>query len=314
MNKNILILSAGRRVELLEIFKQSLIDKRDIKVFTADSNPKLSPACRINNHTFKLPKCSEKRYIKELLSRSLKNNIRVIIPTIDDELSILAANKEKFQKYKIEIIISDLKFIEKSNDKIQTKFIFDDLNIKYPKIYNVNNLKFPCINKPIKGSSSKDIKVLKSFSDLTINILKNKKNYFSKYINKYSEFSADLYFSKDSCLKAISVRERLEIRNGEVVKSITNKLLTNKLYKYFKKIEGAKGPINIQFFYNKKKKDIYGIEINPRLGGGCTLSIRAGLNYPNLILNEYLFNKSVNDLKKINKNILMLRYDKDITI
>ena len=41
MEKNILILSAGRRVELLEIFKN--LEKNSlIKIFTADSYPNFS--------------------------------------------------------------------------------------------------------------------------------------------------------------------------------------------------------------------------------------------------------------------------------
>ena len=67
MEKNILILSAGRRVELLEVFKKSLKKNSLIKIFTADSNPNFSPACKTNKYSFKLPKCKEKRYTKELL-------------------------------------------------------------------------------------------------------------------------------------------------------------------------------------------------------------------------------------------------------
>ena len=76
------------------------------------------------------------------------------------------------------MIISDLKFVKKSSNKLLTENIFKDLNIKYPKIYDVNNLRFPCINKPIKGSSSKNITILKSFKDLSLNLVENKKNYF----------------------------------------------------------------------------------------------------------------------------------------
>ena len=311
MEKNILLLSAGRRVELLDIFKKSLRKNSLVKVFTADSNPNFSPACKINKYSFKLPKCGEKRYSKELLKKCIENNICVVIPTIDDELSILAAKKKLFLKYNISLIISDLKLINKSNNKLQTEHIFKDLKIKYPKIYDVNNLNFPCINKPIKGSSSKNITILKSFNDLSLNLIENKKNYFSKFIKGYSEFTADLYFNKLNDLKAISVRERLDVRNGEVIKSKTNILLANKVIKHFKKINGAVGPITIQFFYNKKSKDIYGIEINPRFAGGCTLSYYAGINFPKLIVNEYIFNKSISKIIKIKKNKLLLRYDKD---
>ena len=311
MEKNILILSAGRRVELLEVFKKSLKKNSLIKIFTADSNPNFSPACKINKYSFKLPKCKEKRYTKELLKKCIENNICVVIPTIDDELLILASKKKFFFKYNIDLVVSDFKLVNRSNNKLLTKNIFTDLKIKYPKIYDINNLRFPCINKPIKGSSSKNITIVKSFKDLSLNLIENKKNYFSKLIKGYAEFTADLYFNKKNRLKAISVRERIDVRNGEVIKSKTDLLLTNKLYKYFERIEGAIGPLTVQFFFNKKNKDIYGIEINPRLAGGCTLSYYAGMNFPQLIVNEYIYDKSISKIFKIKKNLLLLRYDKD---
>ncbi len=314
MSKNILILSAGRRVELLKIFKKSLNKNKLVNIFTADSNPKFSPACKINNNTFKLPKCSEKLYIKKLLLMCKKNNIKVVIPTIDDELLILALNKKRFLNFDIQILISDIDFIKKTTNKLLTKDVFDELKIKYPKIYDINKIKFPSINKPISGSSSRNITIIKNFKDLSINLINNNKNYFSKYIRNYKEYTADLYFDKKSNLKAISVRERLDVRNGEVVKSITNKFLSNKVKKYFTYLKGAIGPITIQFFYNNKINDMYGIEINPRLGGGCTLSFYAGINFPKLIIDEYLLKKNVKKISKINKNKLLLRYDKDLTI
>lgn len=64
---NILILSAGRRVELINSFKQE-IDKRDLKskVFATDVKPGLSAACQIANQYFKSPKATDSGYIEFL--------------------------------------------------------------------------------------------------------------------------------------------------------------------------------------------------------------------------------------------------------
>ena len=67
----------------------------------------------------------------------------------------------------------------------------------------------------------------------------------------------DLYFNKNK-LKALSVRERLDVRNGEVIKSKTNVSLTNKIFKYFENIDGAIGLL--VNFYNKNK-DIYELKL-----------------------------------------------------
>ena len=111
MNKNILILSAGRRVELIKLFNKEVNKKKNIKIFTADSNPKAAPACLINKRYIKLPKCNDINYIRELKKLSSKLNIKVIIPTIDTELLILSKYKKEFEKIGINIVISEYSFV-----------------------------------------------------------------------------------------------------------------------------------------------------------------------------------------------------------
>lgn len=312
MYKNILILSAGRRVELVKIFQNHAKKYRNINIYTADSNPLHSPACQINNKFFELPKCNKRNYIDILIKKSLSNKIKLIIPTIDDELTVISKNKEIFLKYKINVAISDLKFINKSSNKLLTKKIFDELSIKYPKIYQKNKLNYPLIIKPIYGSSSKNISIIKNKDELSKSLLKNKKVYFSKYIERLKEYTIDLYYDRKNNLINLVARERLDVRNGEVIKSITNKKLSINLFMVFKNLKDAKGPITAQLFYNHKTNDIYGIEINPRLGGGVTLSYKAGLNFPKYLIDEYINNKTIKTNLSIKDRLLLLRYEKDL--
>ena len=313
MNKNILILSAGRRVELVNLFNKEIDKKKNIKLYTADSNPRHSPACVINKRFIKLPKCNDLNYIKELKKFSSKLKIRIIIPTIDTELIILSRYKKEFEKIGINIIISEYSFVYQSTNKIKTHNIFKKINIRYPKIYNIKNIKFPIIVKPIKGSSSEGIFKIYSFSDLSVNMLNDKKVIYQKLIRNHKEYTIDLYFNKSSKLIAMVARERIDVRNGEVIKTRTNYEITKKLWKTFNYIEGAKGPITIQVFYNKKKRSLYGIEINPRLGGGSTLSYKCGLNFPKYIISEYIENKDIIRINKIKKqDKLLLRYESEL--
>ncbi len=311
MYKNILILSAGRRIELINIFKKETNKIKYINIYLADSKPSLAPTCRLNKNIIKLPNCNSKSYIKKLKNESIINDIKLIIPTIDTELEILSKSRKIFSQLGIDIIISNYDFIKKTNNKILTKEIFDLLKIKYPKIYDADNLRFPCINKPILGSGSKDITVLKNYNYLSIKLIDNKKNFFSKFISGYKEFTVDMYYDKKHVLKNLIARERVDVRNGEVIKSVTNYKVSKFLLKKFKKIHGALGPITVQVLINTKSMNIYGIEINPRLGGGCTLSYKAGYNFAKNIINEYIFGKAIRNMYQHKDKLLLLRYDKD---
>lgn len=119
--KNILITSAGKRVVLVELFKEAL-KACNIKamVYTTDMNPALAPAGIISDKCFKVPKVTVPEYVDTLLSICIDNHIGMVIPTIDTELLILSKNKDKFSDRHISIIVSDTSFIQLCRDKRNT--------------------------------------------------------------------------------------------------------------------------------------------------------------------------------------------------
>src|SRR5688500_14227229 len=94
---NILITSAGRRVSLVRMFKKE-IQKNfpDARIYTTDAEPMLSAACHESDGAFKVIKNDAEGYVEELLSLAVRENIKIIIPTIDTGLQILADHKERF--------------------------------------------------------------------------------------------------------------------------------------------------------------------------------------------------------------------------
>ena len=92
---NIIITSAGQRVSLIKSFQFELKEIfPESKVFTADLNPVLAPACHISDGYFKVPRVTAENYIDEIIKICEENNIKLIIPTIDTELLMLSENAE----------------------------------------------------------------------------------------------------------------------------------------------------------------------------------------------------------------------------
>jgi len=79
-------------------------------------------------------------------------------------------------------------------------------------------------------------------------------------------------------------------------------------------LQGAKGCLTIQVFYSETNKNLLGIEINPRFGGGYPLSYLAGANYPKYILQEYVLDQSIPFNENWDNNLLMLRYDAEVLV
>lgn len=317
--KNILITSAGRRVSLVRYFKIELSAIfPEARVFTTDADPEYSSACRISDGFFKVARVTESDYIEELLLLALANNIKLIIPTIDTELLVLSQNIDLFKRHGIEIVISDYAQIEIFRNKRLTHQFFEKLGVNYAKEYHKHNYQLPFFIKPTDGSRSVDTYIIKSESDLTEYHFSNEKLMFLEYLDhiKHTEFTIDLYYDMNCDLKCFIPRERLEVRDGEVNKAITRMgdfmfEISDKM----KHIEGLRGCITLQVFVNNTTRKIYGIEINPRFGGGFPLSYLAGGNFPKWIIEEYILgNEKIEVCEDWEKNLLMLRYDDEILI
>lgn len=317
---NILITSVGRRVSLVRAFQKELkAIFSGANVYVTDFNPKLSAACHVADHYFEVPKIDDESYIEVLIDLCKSNDIRLIIPTIDTELLLLAKHKERFNRLDIEVIISSVDFVQKCRNKREVHHFFESLGISIAKEYTKDNYSLPLFIKPIDGSRSVDTYLIRKESDLKEQHFTNDKFMFLEYLDHdiYSEFTCDLYYSRDHELKCVVPRKRLEVRDGEVYKALAlNNVLVDYIKKHLKSIDGAIGCITAQFFlHNEDQKTIFAIEINPRFGGGYPLSYRAGANFPKWIIQEYLMQKEVGDhFDDWENNLLMIRYDDEILV
>ena len=316
--KNILITSAGKRVVLVQIFQKTLKELGlDAKVYTTDMKPGMAPAGVVSDKCFRVSRCTADGYIDELLQICKEENVGVIIPTIDTELLILSKNKSRFDENGVQLALSDIEFIKICRDKRLTETYLKELGIPVPKSVDKYHPVFPMFAKPYDGSLSTNIHIIKDESELTKAILNDPKLLFMEYIDKqeYKEFTVDMYYGKDSRVKGIVPRERIEIRAGEINKGITRK---NYIFEFLKErmdtLPGVRGCICLQLFYREKDNDIKGIEINPRFGGGFPLSYYAKANFSEYLIREYLQGKNVDYSDKWLDKTLMLRYDNDVIV
>jgi len=316
---NILITSAGKRVSLIRAFKKELSAVYPQgKIFAVDLDPKLSSACYVADDSYSVPKISHPEYITSLLEICIKNHITLVIPTIDTELLLLSQNKSKFLKVGIKIVVSSESLIQKCRDKNKIHNFFATHKIEIAKQYDKENYELPIFIKPFDGSRSIDTFTILKKEDFTPYHFSNPKLMFLEYLdyNMYDEYTCDLYYDKNNKLKCVVPRKRIQVRDGEVNKGLTER---NEIVDYIKKklsvVEGASGCLTAQFFKHKENHRIVGIEINPRFGGGFPLTYLAGANYVKWIIEEYLFDKPIDDqFNSWESNLLMLRYDDEILV
>lgn len=318
MKYNILITSAGKRVALTKYFKETL--NRffpEAKVFITDMNPEMAPVSYVCDGSFKVPRVTDPEYPEVLLKICEENNVRMVIATIDTELLLLAGLKKDFEQRGINVLVSDELFIAMCRDKRNTGDFFNKHSLRVPKEVDKYNPTFPLFAKPYDGSLSTNIHYIRCKEELTPEILDDPKLLFMEYIDKtvYKEYTVDMYYGKDNRVKCIVPRERIEIRAGEINKGRTAKNdILDFLKEKFGYIEGCVGCICMQLFFCPETKDLVGIEINPRFGGGYPLTYMCGANFPELLIREYFLSEEVEYFDNWKDNMLMLRFDDAIFV
>lgn len=312
MKNNILVLSAGRRVELVRSFQQHIkACYPEAQVFCTDMEPNMSAACLVADGYFQVPRVTARNYIKTLKDICVANNIGLVVPTIDTELELLARYHDEFLTLNSKIIISNKELIHQCRDKRKTKNIFDVFGVRYPTIYLRDEIKFPTFCKPFDGSCSIGAFPIDSAKELTKELIEDPKNMFMELIPKsYSEYTVDAYYDRNHNLKCLVPRKRIETRGGEVSKGVARK---NSLYEFLlpklKRLKGAIGCLTIQVFFEESTGDVVGLEINPRFGGGYPLSESAGATFTKWLIQEYINNEVIEFCDDWDSGTVMLRYD-----
>lgn len=318
MCKNILITSAGKRVELVKEFKETVNQMNlNCRVYTTELNPQLAPAAFVSDGCKQVPRVTAEGYVDILFEICREWNVGLVVPTIDTELKVLAENKEKFATIGCQLLVSSLDFVSICRDKRLIERFFVNHQIRVPEKRDKNKPVFPMFAKPYDGSLSIDTFILRSSEDLSPCVMEHPKLMFMEYIDKkvYREYTVDMYYGRDNTVKGIVPRERIEIRAGEINKGITRKNdVVSFLRERLEYLPGVIGCVCLQLFYHPETHDIVGIEINPRFGGGYPLSYAAGANFPEKAIREYLLGEEIDYNEDWKDKTLMLRYDAAVIV
>lgn len=315
---NILIASAGKRVSLVKFFQKELKELYPGgKVFTTDLAPDIAPACVVSDSAFTVKKFSDPDYISDLLDLCKRHSIKMIVPTLDTELLLLADAKNVFKDAGIHVVVSGNSFVESCRDKRRINAFLEERSIKIPKEISRENITFPLFVKPYNGSLSIDTFLITDSFEMQDRFINESRFMLMEYIDpvENDEYTVDMYYGRDHDLKMLVPRKRMQVRAGEISKGVTckNEVL-EELKEKLSHIEGAVGCITTQVFMNKNSKVIHGIEINPRFGGGYPLSYHANANYPKMLIEEYFQDKSIGYSDSWEDNLLMLRYDDEVIV
>jgi len=313
---NVLISSAGRRVALLEAFQRSAAAlSSDIRVLVCDASP-LSAALQRAERGVVVPRCADVSFVPAILEFCEREDIGLIIPTIDTELPVYAAAAAEFAAAGVTVAVSSPETVAIGGDKGRThewltSHAFPTVKQWSLPVASDQAIVYPALAKPIFGSASIGIRRIAGPRELAE--FDPAVPYILQQIATGIEYTVDVLVANGKALAAVP-RERFEVRAGEISKGATRRHagVEQLAVRISEALPGAFGVLNIQMFV-EPDGPMNVIEINPRFGGGFPLSYQAGADYPRWLM-EHAFGYPSTARNDWTNDLVMLRFDEAVFV
>jgi carbamoyl-phosphate synthase large subunit len=317
----VLFTCIGRRVSLLCRFRDAA--KKlclDASFFGTDTS-KLSPALQLCDSAFLVEPTTNAKYIDQLVSIVRRHAVRLVVPTVDLDLGLLARHKPRFEALDCRVLVSDPDVIDTCQDKRRTFGFLTKYGFDTPATMSVRRalaadrrgeLTWPRFLKRWDGYASRDNAVVRNAGEMRF-FARRIPNAICQEFIEGTEYTCDAYVDFEKKVRCVVPRRRLEVRSGEVSKGqvVKDLEIMAQAKTVVELLEAGPGVITLQLFVTKDK-GIKFTEINPRFGGGAPLSIQAGADFPKWILQELSGARPRIGFDDFTDGLVMLRYDAEV--
>jgi carbamoyl-phosphate synthase large subunit len=291
----------------------------DLAVHGADAS-RLSPAQHHVDRAHLAPTVASGDYVDALCRLVRRHSIDLLIPLIDSELAPIANAVERFADVGCFAAISSPGVIATCRDKLATYQALRDAGIDTPKTWTLADAlardrhRFPYFLKPRSGSAAMGNHVVTDLDELRVLGRRVPDAIVQEFVEG-TEHTLDVYTGLDGVPRCVVPRRRLEVRGGEVSKGIVvkDRAIMAIGRRVAEVLGDCRGVITVQCIVTPAGR-IRVIEINPRFGGGVTLAIHAGADFPQWILMECLGARPRINPTGFRAGVAMLRFDDSVFV
>jgi carbamoyl-phosphate synthase large subunit len=311
----VLVSSAGRRVELLRGFRDALAAAGLAGRVLAADRSWYSSAFHEADEGLLVPSCDEDAFVPAVLDLCEKHAVDLIVPTIDPELPVYAAARERFAGAGVTVAVSGPEAVTIAADKVRTHAWLVETGLPTVRQAGVDVVRadppgwpFPLVVKPRFGSAGIGVAVVHDAAEL--DVAARAGEVVVQEVARGREHTIDLLVDRAGrCVSAVP-RRRLEVRAGEVTKAVTvrSSALEDVAARVAERLPGAYGPLTVQVF-SDEDGGLAVIEVNARFGGGFPLAREAGADHPRWLVEEVAGLTSTADRGAWRPGLVMLRYD-----
>ncbi|MDZ8050444.1 MAG: ATP-grasp domain-containing protein [Aulosira sp. ZfuVER01] len=329
---NIVITCAGRRIDLINFFKDALA--KNGYVLACDANPNAA-ALQKADKGFVVPSVKHSDYFDIIVNICKQHQVRLLIPLLDLELPLLARQRDRFLEVGTFPVISSPEVIDTCFDKWATFELLTNWGISVPKTYislsdarqalSQGEIKFPLVIKPRWGSASVGIFSVQDDEEMEMAYQFAKKLIFGTSLADVS--------AKDP-QRCVLIQEKLygQEYSLDIINNLTGSYITTFAKRKLSMLAGSTDAAIV--VDDKRLKDLgasigqqlghissldcdvivtadgcFVIDMNPRLGGGYPFSHQAGANLPAALIAWASGKEADPNWLKVRPNFMAAKFD-----
>lgn len=228
----------------------------------------------------------------------------IVIPMNDDVAIILSNHKTELEQWTT-IHVNNRELFSMASDKLKTMVACMENGLPCPKTYlsldafnqDARNVKYPIVCKPRTGCAAVGFYVAKDKQDLIDYYSKAESKYGPCLIQEYIpqdglQYKAELYIDRNGDLKAACVFAKVRwypIDGGSSTlnETVERPDIVADCTALLKKI-GWRGYADIDLIEDTRDGKVKIMEINPRITGSVKICFEAGINFAQMIVDDYL--------------------------
>ena len=244
-------------------------------------------------------------YLNEVISIIERKQIDTVIPMSDFASMFLSRNKGMLQQM-VHYVLPDTDVFERGYDKNSLMELCAKKGYPHPQTINdvtdirsldKENLQFPLLIKPNHTCGGRGMTLARDYEELVTKFPKVYQEYGDCHLQKYikqggAQVEVQLYVDENKELTASSViyKYRWYPENGGsscCATCVKNDTAVDMCYRLLKDI-GWVGFADFDLIEDPEEGNLKVMELNPRIPACVKAAVVAGVDWPNIIINEYL--------------------------
>ncbi len=315
---NYLMLSVGRRGELMKDFRSSM--EEGSRIIATDNSP-YAPALYFADKQYIVPRIDDPIYIDTILDICRKEQINAVTTFIDPEIMLLAENRERFTELGVEVLAPYTETAKLCFDKYEMFKYLRENGIRTAMTWgtfeevkaalDAGEVVLPVFVKPRTGSGSVGARKVMDLETLHAAFEQDPSLIAQELMTGEGCFDLDADVYVDTINHkpvAIFSKRKISTTIGGANKTISFK--DQKLLDFAQEALSKfkfNGPIDADFFY--KNGEYYLSEVNPRFGGAYLHAYGAGVDFIKLIDRNLQGLENEVQIGNYEEGVVMMMYD-----